>query len=200
MTQYKIWQTYQNEPWYEPIKSHLELRYQAIVNRMIQTFDYVTPSNDNKLTYSYVYSSILRDTGSVIDSVVSELITKTNSPFQKNIYGYLKFLESHDPELTKRSLLFTSNMKTLIPFRRGNNEIPNWWNAYNDVKHNETRNFHQGNLENAFTSIAALAILARSVCHMYPARIFTNIGIVYPPDAIDITNERLLFLKEAEES
>ncbi len=200
MTQYKIWQNYQYEPWYDEIKNHLELRYQAIENRMIQTFDYTTPSNSNKLTYSYVFSSILRDVGSVFDSVVSELISNTQSDCKNNIYGFLQFLESIDPELEKRSVYLLSNRKTVVPYRKGPEGLPKWWHAYNDVKHDETTYYHQGNLENALTSLAALVILARSVCHMSVAtRIFTNIGIVYSPDSIDLSTQRLLFFNDPEE-
>lgn len=160
---------------------------------MLQSFNYVTPDRDNKSTYSFVFASILRDVGSVFDSVVRKLIENTGNQHQHNIYGYLEFLEGLDPALENRTVLMLSNMKRILPFRKTHKGIPSWWQAYNDVKHDETSNVRQGNLQNALISLAALAILNASVCHNLSTCIFLNIGIDYPPNAIDISEERLLF-------
>lgn len=193
MTLYKLWQTYRDEEWYQSIASHLSLRYSAIERRMIETFDFVTPDGENKKIYSYVYASILRDVGSAFDSVVTKLIIRTGDAYEHNIYGNLEFLENLDPELPYRTVLMRLNMKTIIPFRKGRDRLPNWWHAYNDVKHDETTNYSQGNLENSLTSVAALAILNQSVNHHPTIGLFANIGISYPSDAIDVSSHRLLF-------
>jgi len=98
----------------------------------------VTPDEENRNTYSYVYASILRDLGSAFDSVVRKLIIRTGDVYEHNIYGNLEFLENLDPELPNRTVLMRQNMKTIIPFRKGRDRVPNWWHAYNDVKHDET--------------------------------------------------------------
>lgn len=197
---FRIWETYRNEPWYPQIREHLDIRYQAIESRLIPTFYTVTPDESNRATHSFTFSSILRDIGSVFDSVVRDLIVQSGKNYPYKIIGYLGFLEYMDPSLEKRRIIFTPNYKIIIPFQKNpETGIPNWWHAYNDVKHNEIKNYSSGNLENTITALASLAILRTSVSMQTNALLFKNIGVVYPDDDPFISREKLLLFPTKEE-
>jgi len=169
--------------WFNPIESHLRIRYHAIENRMIETFDYVTPDNINRKTHSYTYASILRDIGSVFDSTIRQIIIKSGvEGYQDNIYGFIKFLEKYVPELKIMAIDLVTNLKSIIPFQKGEKGIPNWWHAYNDVKHDEPNKYQQGNLENALTGLAALKLVHYVICRSIESRVFVNPGIPVPPE------------------
>lgn len=198
---YRIHETYRNESWYPPIRDHLNIRYQAIESRLSQTFYFVTPDASNRATHSFTFSSILRDIGSVFDSVVRELIVQSGQNYQRNIEGYIQYLEDMDPSLEKRTILFTPNVKRIVPLQKNpETGIPDWWHAYNDVKYSETRDYSAGNLENTITALASLAILRSSVSGQINTSLFKNIGIIYPDDDPGVSRERLLFPLKEEKS
>jgi len=184
---------HKNEPWYNSIKNHLEIRYQAIENRMIESFSYVTPDSSNRKTHSFTFASILRDVGSVFDSTLRKLIEKTGQKCEDDIYGFLKFLEIYVPHIENSTVYFRMSSKILIPLKKGEKGLPIWWHAYNDVKHDESSSYWQGNLENALNSLAALAILHTVVCGRTASSIFANIAIMYPLGDPSVSEERLLF-------
>ena len=53
-------------------------------------------------------------------------------------------------------------------WRQGAENVPDWWNANNDIKHHRSTEFHQASLWNALNSISALLAvnlyLIRSEC------------------------------------
>jgi len=196
----RIWETYRNEPWYPPIRDHLNIRYQAIENRLIPTFYIVAPDESNRATHSFTFSSILRDIGSVFDSVVRDLIVQSGKDYSLKIKGYIEFLDNIDPSLEKRRIIFTPNYNIIIPFQKNpETGIPNWWHAYNKVKHSEIKNYSYGNLENTITALASLAILRTSVSMQTNALLFKNIGAVFPDDDPFIPREQKLLFPTNEE-
>jgi hypothetical protein len=68
---------YKEEDWLVSIVAYLQYRFLNISERMWETFRYVDPSPDNAKVYSYEYSSILRDIGSVFGSVLDSLVRET---------------------------------------------------------------------------------------------------------------------------
>jgi hypothetical protein len=50
------------------------------------------------------------------------------------------------------------------PFKEQKNaEHPSWWNAYNNLKHNKTKNFPEANLENAICASSGLLVLIKYI-------------------------------------
>jgi len=70
---------------------------------------------------------------------------------------------------------------------------PRWWRAYNLVKHSEATQYREGNLASASGSVAALAILVNEMTGFPLSPIFVNVGIPYPPTAVDVREDRILF-------
>jgi hypothetical protein len=131
---------------------------------MILSFDYVTPHTENRKCYSFTYASILRDSGSVFDSTVRELIQKSREAYSLDIGGFLKFIYEINDEIKRYYVHVKTVGKGLDPLKRESSGIPEWWHAYNKVKHNESINYKEGNFENAMNGLASLALLHTLIC------------------------------------
>ena len=196
---YNIFKTYNEERWFLTISNHIFKRYQEIEKCMQDTFQYVTPDKSNRHSHSPMFSRIIKDVGSTFGSTLKELINKSGNSnnYSNNIHGYLRFIKYHVPNINECSVFFRKNGKTLLPFKasRVGDPIPAWWHAFNKVKHEEISDYKEGNLENALNAVAALAILGVMIAtRNFPStKLFANLGIAYPPNAIDVSNDRLLF-------
>ncbi len=141
----------------------------------METFRYVDCHPKNGKTFSYEYGSILRDAGSCFGSVMDRLV-RAIKPVQGNLdirdytewlsKGLMKYVSLDGRRLDSielagaeiRILLDRRLLARFLPhvtFKRP----PQWWNAYNSVKHSDFEKFHEGNLENCLNALAALASL-----------------------------------------
>lgn len=172
--------------WFVEIIQYLVRRYFSIEERLIHTFRYVEPYSGNRYTFSYEYSSILRDTGSAFDSTMRKLLEGTltiyssNKKKPYNITDYRKFLIEHVPQEQSNFPLniesvavglnlsyLSSENRFLIPFSSLGNDSKkktdydkiDWWDAYNNIKHSDIDHMADGNLANCLSSVAALGIL-----------------------------------------
>jgi len=164
--------------WFTEARDYVELRYDALASRFKKTFDYVTPHKENSGTYSYEYSSILRDSASAFDSTLKRFIRKGELEYDDRILGMLDFLRKYEPQLEYIHLRFLHYGGFLYPFRLEENGVPCWWNAYNDIKHDEIVNISQGNFRNALLSLSALGIIKQSMGRSRDLEIFIIVG--YP--------------------
>jgi len=190
-----LWRKFRKAKWYEDVLSYLLKRYYSIENRIIETFRYVDCHPSNRATFSYEYSSILRDAGSVFGSTMDRLVKETRSiSALLDIRDYAKWLreEVENIPLIAAEINYPSEERLLLPFLPLNDEKSrlNWWHAYNEVKHSDIDKFHVGNFENALNSLAALAILLALYQLHYGGRLFPN--IYYSPEKYP---ESLLFFK-----
>ena len=178
----QIYAKYGNESWYPTILEYLHSRFNVIETVVNASFRYVAPNEDNEQTYSFMFTSILRDSGSVFDSTMQELIEKSGTNYDTRIHGFLKFIKDCDPDIEKRTVNLMINNKTIMPFKRSmvHDSIPRWWYAYIDSKYHDVMNYRKGNLENALNSVASLAIL-NFLTSLSSGRtaLFNNVGIVY---------------------
>ncbi len=184
--------------WFKETSDYLGQRYQQEEGRMEEAFKFVTLSRDNGSVYSYEFSSILRDTGSSIGSVLDMLIRNTTTKPRKyyNFRDYCLFLSTNIPDIHLRSVSVNSLFPmVLIPFSAlGTTQPkPKWWLAYTKVKHSEVSDCKQANLSNALGSLAALAILGTLLACFIRTRLFVNVGLVYPSGDPAVSSERILF-------
>lgn len=203
-------QKWGTEPWFKDIVPYMISRYFSIEERLIDTFRYVEPHPNNRLTFSYEYSSILRDTGSVFDSIMRRLLEGIQYPFSRkeyNIIDYRKFLGEYivplqvsfniplKIESVAVGLNSFSATRFLMPFSSLENDFKksekdydkiDWWNAYNNVKHSDIDRITDGNLVNCLNSVAALGILHVLMNQMSGARIglFSEVGLFEPIDFV----------------
>ena len=187
----KLRESFIANDWYKPLQQYIDVRYRAIENRMLNIFNYVTPEESNRNTHSFEFSSILRDIGSIFTSTLSRLIKNSKRDYQENIYGYLKFIESFFPNIKDFPIDINFKVKTIIPLEKGSKNLPEWWHAYNDIKHDELIHYKKGNLENALKALAALKLLHVIITQRYDSKIFSEILVPVPREYI--TNDDLLF-------
>ena len=114
----QIYAKYGNESWYPTILEYLYSHFNVIETVMKASFRYVAPNEDNEQTYSFMFTKILRDSGSVFNSTMQELIEKSGTNYDTRIHGFLKFVKEYDPYIEKRTVNLMINDKTIMPFKR----------------------------------------------------------------------------------
>jgi len=171
-----LYQSYFRENWFKKIDNYLKVRFPPIVNRLIDTFRYVDFHPINKGTYSYEFTSLLRDIGGAISSVLDSFILGVWGPpknkYQRkkeyNMGDYRDFLLDEISNLEKVVVILNVNFdeKYLIPFKiieRNKKFNPVWWEAYNKVKHKDIHSLQMGCLSNVIYGFGALSILVDSI-------------------------------------
>ncbi len=138
--------------------------YLRLETEFLNTLMYVEFSQDNYLTYSIEYEKLLLSVGSEIDTVC-KLLCKEVDPSQSpaKIYEYANILSDYN-DLTTQKVRFQIDMQEYIPFDNWTSEqSPEWWKAYNKVKHERlvNENYKKGNLENVFMALMGLYLLNR---------------------------------------
>ncbi len=153
---------YQNQEWFHRIQTYLINRHEQIQQRFLTSFRYVECHPQNTATYSYEYASLLRDIGSVFSSFLTSIIKM--SSFKKgklNINDYCTFLvrEIEGVEEICAEMDAEYKQRYLFPFHCISKFTPQWWNAYNNVKHTDIENLEDGCLGNVLYGFASLSIL-----------------------------------------
>lgn len=129
-------------------------------------FDYITPSQSNKLTYSHrIYELFLRAC-TEFENNASALLKANNYSFSanpniKNDYFKInKALKLNNYEVKLN--IWEHSSLVLQPFSEwsGTNYQPlKWYKDYNSVKHDRTANFNLANLENLLNAVAGVAVI-----------------------------------------
>ena len=131
------------------------------------TTEYVTLSEDNYNVYSVSYLKLLLTIGSEID-VMLEFLAKLYEPTTKETgFGCSKILLKNEPDIKSLELKLRSEELIIKPWDC--KTIPEWWTAYNEIKHNRyepaakfdsSRKYYQyANLKNVISALAALLSL-----------------------------------------
>ena len=191
-----------SSPWAEKLKYYVKRRYYSIEERLMDTFRFVELSPENKNTYSYEFSSILRDSGSVFDSFMRRLLQEINSRpnGDYNIDDFAQFFRERDLEGLAPPPTPTTNIgmairdskpkRCLFPLRPmdPHGQKPAWWNAHNDVKHSDIEHQQQGNLLNCLNAVGALAVLYELTNSQETAstNLFEEIGLYAPIDETQV--------------
>lgn len=131
------------------------------------TTEYVTLSEDNYNTYSVSYLKLLLTIGSEID-VMLEFLAKLYDPATKETgFGCSKILLTNEPDIKSLELKLRNEELIIKPWDY--KKIPEWWTAYNEIKHNRfevatkfdpSRKYYQyANLKNVIYALSALLSL-----------------------------------------
>lgn len=132
-------------------------QYILIEKDFRDTNDYVSMSENNYKTFSAVYLKLLLSIGSevdVVEQLLCELLHTDKAHFNEvepDFYSILVEVENYDIILS--------------PWKFDGN-YPNWWTAYNEIKHNRNcvaekfdkskKYFEFANLENVLNALAGL--------------------------------------------
>ena len=137
----------------------------------IKTSDYVEVCLRNFKSFSIRYLQLILSLGSEVDVVMKRFCVVINPKIKfkcSNLNEYRKVIVEKYPKFTniKVPVIRYENMQ-INPWREWKNETnPDWWHAYNDLKHERNMFFNQANLKN---SIFALAGLFSVLLYLYKA-------------------------------
>ena len=132
--------------------------------KLIDCMTYVPYINQNSNTISPKFIPIILEACSLIESIFKESIGCGKYTFK----DYSKKLESELCLSDSISILLTSPIIFLEPYKNWETELPDWWDIYNKVKHDRLNNFHLITYNSVMMSLAALHLLISK------NRIFTN--------------------------
>jgi len=141
----------------------------SIEDDFIKTLRYVDLNNDNYKTFSIEYTRLLVSTCAEIEIMLKLLCNTTGTNCDKyNISKLKKKLYEHEFCLIHQAEVNLSNYEIdwIIPFAswerddsKGKSIAPEWWKAYNNIKHNRDEKYKEANLENLIYAIAGLFIV-----------------------------------------
>lgn len=169
---------YVNDKRYASDRSQLSRSYLSIENELRSVFEFIEPAEQNIHTFSTrLYSLLLRACTEVElncrEILEANGLREKNKNFNVETY---KLLE-HSSFLSKYEISFenwrvadaSGNIeyidKKFFPFKNfdlGISRSPDWYQAYNKVKHNRSEQFEKANLENCMNAVAAVLVLLYS--------------------------------------
>lgn len=142
-----------------------------------ETKQYVTVTQDNFDTYSVAYLKLLLTIGSEIDVMLEVLAKEYDSNKKESGFGCTKVILNHEPDIKQLEIRLRDENITILPWAC--DTIPDWWTAYNEIKHNryeaaiifnpEKKYFQYANQKNVLYSLAALFSL-----EMYAYRVIAK--------------------------
>ena len=130
-----------------------------LIQKLQDILLYVEPSPEGLKTYSHKIRELLILACTEVESSFKSY----NFGKNKNTEDYSKILKYVNLAKHKMSLVGYTNPHKCCPFEKWNTvqstkSLP-WYEAYNQVKHDKEKNFHQATLENCINAIAANVIM-----------------------------------------
>jgi hypothetical protein len=135
----------------------------GLENDVAKVARYIEFNVDNYGCYSLELSHLLLSIASEVDVIAKALIKKINPScsLKSNICFYRRIIKPAFPKLCSISVAMPRDNLTFMPWDKWSNDAtPDWWRAYNSVKHARNNAFHKGNLENTLNAFAGLHIMA----------------------------------------
>ncbi len=137
------------------IKWYLELE-----KKLLDIFNIIPFSNENQNIKLPIFSSIIIESGSLIDTIFRELIPANN---KKNIglKDFGNYFEDNYKFSRVRSLYYLYPPGLLSPFKKweikSSESIPDFWTAYTELKHNRIIKHDEfATLKNTLETVCAL--------------------------------------------
>jgi hypothetical protein len=130
----------------------------------IRTMDFVELAAPNANVFGDNFAKLLLAIGSEIDVIAKAIcLSVMPGPVAKNIIDYQNILTGafagmHDAYIdVVRTGAVIKPWKSWDP--QGLKKSPDWWRAYNEVKHDRVANFTKATQENTIDSLAGLLVL-----------------------------------------
>lgn len=147
-------------------------QYLLMERDLIKTDDYVSIDKDNYDAFSNQYMKLFLVICSEMDSIAEVLCRMQQDKVPFGIINKLKVLMEEYPNLNRYRVdtRYPYGIKNITPLIKFSDATPDWWQAYNVIKHSrmETNdagraNYTKANLKNVLYAIAALYILNRTL-------------------------------------
>lgn len=162
-------------------------QFLAVEDNLVKSFQFVAPHPQNIKTFSINFASIIKEAANLYELICRHLCQqifeidinpKTSEP-NINIYHYLsldKYLDLSNIEITSYCYYdkFDSNSEIYTPFKLvkqwfnkkkfpGHECKPEWWKAYNELKHSNDGLKEYATLENAIAAVSAIFIVLHKI-------------------------------------
>jgi hypothetical protein len=157
----------------------IRLQYLGIEEELELAFRYVIPAADNAGTYSFKFAEIIRAAANAYEILCKSLYARFyNDQDELNIFNYLaldRFLRLARQRVAHVVAIgsFASLPEVSQPFIKlaswdqnsvvNQIHIPDWWTAYNKVKHTNQGLQRHATLANATAVVAALFLVIEAV-------------------------------------
>ncbi|MDE5420473.1 hypothetical protein L3049_20980 [Labilibaculum sp. DW002] len=135
--------------------------FQSLEDDFIRTLRFVELDSSNLETHSIEFSKLLLLIGAEFESVSKELI-KTVDPEMKvgDIAEIKGGILTNFKKICKNEVRISNYKMTIFPFENWDNGGQlDWWNSYNNLKHNRLKNFENANLGMTLNAIGGLLIV-----------------------------------------
>lgn len=123
---------------------------------------YVEFVNANFACYSLEITRALFAAASEVDVVAKQLCVKANTTSSAStINQYRDEIKIAYPNIVNFKVTIPRFGLALSPWTNWNDAhgVPDWWTAYNKVKHHRNTDYHRGNLRNCLNAVAGLFII-----------------------------------------
>ena len=154
----------------------------AIENDLVRLSRYVEFDERNFVCFSVEIARILLAASAEADVVCKQLCLKLNeSSLADNIHRYREHIKVAYPNICDFEVILSRYGLTAKPWDKWNEDegVPDWWTAYNKVKHRRQSEYHRANLKNAIDSVAGLFVMT-----LYFFREKANLGELMPAPQI----------------
>jgi hypothetical protein len=135
--------------------------------------------------FSVEISRILLASGAEVDVVCKQICNKLDScSSAHNIYNYRDEICAAYPNIPDFEVLLPRYGLTLTPWSNwhSSNNPPDWWTAYNKIKHHRDTEYHQANLKNALNSLGGLFVM---VLYLYKDKAISG-NLAPPPKLLNV--------------
>lgn len=154
--------------------------YLSLASDLGHVARYVEIDKENFQVFSLEFARLLLATGSEID-VVAKLLCHKYCPAgkHKNIDDYRDTLKQFASGICDVEIAMPRYHLTFVPWKDWETDKnPDWWKAYNDVKHQRDKYYKKANLGVCLKSLAGLCVLVSYL--YYKERISNGPGIRAP--------------------
>ena len=192
---------YSDKDWYDNVFRYISKNYYYQEERFMQTFRYVELDKRNSDTFSMEYSSILSDVGRIFSSTMEELYKQIDpKPVEKPNIGHFRLLLLDHVTQIYGQLVYVNPLKhtgkyIIFPYSafKNSNGTPEWWDAYNKVKHGDIHNYEFGNLKNTLTALAGILLLFLNIKGRNKSKLFDDYGLGRADEEDEEFKTKLLF-------
>ena len=137
--------------------------YMALEDDLKKIARYIEFNQDNFTVYSLELAHLLLATSSEVDVVLKSLCKLLDSNFNgSNINDYKSVIKEKLPHFMNEKICISrygiTDVQPWLNWTLEEEKSPNWWKAYNGVKHQRDTNFKEANLQHVINSIGALLI------------------------------------------
>lgn len=134
--------------------SFIIANFNDIEEKLYHCLAYIPFIERNKNVISPKFISIILESCSLIESLFYEFHVDKDKKYSFKDYAIL--LDDKNELSNAISIFLISPIHFFNPFKTWRNDIPEWWNSYNKLKHDRITNYHFATYLNAINSAVAL--------------------------------------------